>query len=469
MTKIEFGTSGWRAIIAEDFTFENVEIMAQSISNYIIDEKMENMGIVIGYDNRFLSPEFANACARVFSANRIKVYLSDEAIPTPAVSFYINKYKSAGSVNITASHNPGLYNGIKYNLPNGGPADKDTIKAIMKHVVEIDQTKRINRVYNDELIEKFNPKKEYINELLKFIDIEVIKNSNLRIVSNPLFGAGIGYLEDILTDLDCDVVVVNEYRDAYFGGIMPDVSKRNMEDMIPIMKECNADLGIATDGDADRFGIIDKDGNFISPNEVLYLLMHYLITTRGWKTCVGRSVATTYMLDRLGEKFGIEVIETPVGFKYFVDLFLEKEAFLCGEESGGLSIKGHVPEKDGILACLLVVEMVAKLGKTPTEIIEDLKAEFGYLYNDRRDIHCTQKQKEDILGKLNSLSPKTIADKQVIKVISIDGLKFVMEDGSWVLVRASGTEPLFRIYGEGNSKGQLEEILDQVCSLLGLK
>lgn len=469
MTEIKFGTDGWRGQIAKDFTFENVEVVTQAIADYVKDNNLSSRGVVIGFDNRFLSPEFGQACAKVLTGNNIKVFMTKEATPTPVTAFSVVKYNAAGAVMLTASHNPANHHGIKFIPEYGGPANKEITDKIVENVKRVQKEGSVKYTESEDLIEYIEPKEEYIKSILKLIDTDAIKKSNLKVVVNPMFGAGIGYTDTILKDLGCDVTTINNYRDTLFGGRLPDPNVKHMQDLIDVMKRTNADLGLATDGDADRLGIIDSDGNFISPNQILYLLMHYLIHTRGWKTCVARTVATTYMLDRIGEKYGVEVIETPVGFKYIAEGFMYKDAFLGGEESGGVSIKGHVPEKDGILGCLLMAEMVAKLGKTPTKIMEDLKQEIGYLYSGRLDIHCSQKEKERILEFLKTYKPHSIADNKVAKRIDIDGVKLVMEDGSWVLVRASGTEALFRIYAEGNTDDQVKAIHKEVCSSLKLQ
>lgn len=468
MADIKFGTDGWRGHIADDFTFANVEIVAQAIANYVKEKGLEERGIVIGYDNRFLSPELGQLCANVMTGNGIKVLMTDRATPTPVVAFSVVHYKAGGAIMLTASHNPATHQGIKFIPEYGGPANKGITDRIVEFVAKIQQNHDIKISENISLTEHIDPEEAYISSILKLIDTEVIKNANLKIAINPMFGAGIGYTDKILKNLGCQVETINNYRDALFGGKLPDPNIKYMGDLIEKMKVMDADLGLATDGDADRFGVIDKEGNFISPNQVLYLLMNYLIHTRGWKTCVTRTVATTYMLDRIGQKYGIEVIETPVGFKYIAEGFMYKDAFLGGEESGGLSIKGHVPEKDGILACLLITEMIAKLGKSPTKIMEDLKQEVGYLYSGRLDIHCSEQEKERILEQLKTFNPESIAGNKVIKRNAIDGVKLVMEDGSWVLIRPSGTEALFRVYAEGNTEKQVKDIHDEVTKTLGM-
>jgi len=462
MNNISFGTDGWRGIMADDFTFSNVKIVAQAIANYVNENKLGDRGIVIGYDNRFLSPEFAKICSNILTANRIKVMLTDKATPTPVVAFAVINNKAGGAIMITASHNPPAHNGIKFIPEYGGPAHKGITDKILEHVKNVIETGEINERGSEEWVRLCEPKEDYIKAVHQLIDGEIIKKANLKIICNPMFGAGIGYTSEILESLGCKVKAINNYRDPLFGGSMPEPTMANMKDLIACMNEEKADLGLATDGDADRFGVIDSKGNYISPNQVIYLLQYYLMKTRGWKGTVARTVATTYMVDRLAEKFGMEVIETPVGFKYIADALINKDAFLGGEESGGLSIKGHVPEKDGVLACLLIAEMVAKFGKTPTEIMEDLKAEVGYLYNKRLDVKCSSHAKEKVLNYLKTYKPETIGEKKIVNIISIDGQKFVMEDGSWVLIRASGTESLFRIYAEGNSMEQIELIHAQV-------
>lgn len=458
MGDIKFGTDGWRGIMADDFTFKNVKIVAQAIADYIKEQKTEEKGVVIGFDNRFLSPEFAKVCESILTANEIKVYMTEKATPTPVIAFEVVNLKAAGAIMITASHNPSTHNGIKFIPEYGGPAHKGITDKIVENVKKVLETGKINDRGNEELVRLSEPKENYIKSILKLIDPDVIRSAKLNIVYNPMFGAGIGYTAEILESLGCQVKVINNYRDPLFGGSMPEPNMANLGDLIENMKMENADLGLATDGDADRFGVIDKTGNYISPNQVIYLLADYLFKTRGWKGAVARTVATTYMVDRLAEKYGLEVIETPVGFKYIADAMMNKDAFIGGEESGGLSIRGHVPEKDGILACLLIAEMTARYGKSPTEIMEDLKKDVGYLYSSRLDIRCSVHAKERVLKELLDYKPESIVGKKVEKVTSIDGVKFIMEDGSWVLVRASGTEALFRIYAEGNTMEQVNQI-----------
>ena len=462
MSNIFFGTDGWRGVMADDFTFSNVKIVAQAIANYVNENNLGDRGIVIGYDNRFLSPEFAKVCSNILTANKIKVHLTDEATPTPVVAFAVVKYKAGGAIMITASHNPPAHNGIKFIPEYGGPAHKGITDKILEHVKNVIETGKIDERGSEEWVRLCEPKEDYINAIHQLIDGEVIRKANLNIICNPMFGAGIGYTSKILESLGCKVKAINNHRDPLFGGSMPEPTMSNMKDLIAAMNEEKADLGLATDGDADRFGVIDSKGNYISPNQVIYLLQYYLMKTRDWKGTVARTVATTFMVDRLAEKFGMEVIETPVGFKYIADAMINKGAFLGGEESGGLSIKGHVPEKDGVLACLLIAEMVARFGKTPTEIMEDLKNEVGYLYSKRLDVKCSARAKEKVLNYLATYRPENVAGKKIVNVISIDGQKFVMEDGSWVLIRASGTEALFRIYAEGNSMEQIDQIHAQV-------
>ncbi|MGE5329779.1 MAG: phosphoglucomutase/phosphomannomutase family protein [Deltaproteobacteria bacterium] len=462
MNNISFGTDGWRGIMADDFTFPNVKIVAQAIANYVNENHLGDRGIVIGYDNRFLSPEFAKVCSNILTANRIKVMLTDQATPTPVVAFAVVNYKAGGAIMITASHNPPIHNGIKFIPEYGGPAHKGITDKILEHVKIVIDSGKINERGSEEWVRLCEPKEDYIKAVTQLVNGEVIKKANLTVICNPMFGAGIGYASEILQSFGCKVKAINNYRDPLFGGSMPEPTMANMKDLITAMNQEKADLGLATDGDADRFGVIDSKGNYISPNQVIYLLQYYLMKTRGWTGTVARTVATTYMVDRLAEKFGMQVIETPVGFKYIADALINKDAFLGGEESGGLSIKGHVPEKDGILACLLIAEMVARLGKTPTEIMEDLKNEIGYLYSKRLDVKCSSHAKEKVLSYLSRYKPETIGGKKIVNTISIDGQKFVMEDGSWVLIRASGTESLFRIYAEGNSMEQIDQIHAQI-------
>jgi alpha-D-glucose phosphate-specific phosphoglucomutase len=467
MRKISFGTDGWRGVIADDFTFENVKIVAQAISEYVL-ENYENPTIIVGYDYRFHSENFAKVCAEVLSSNAIHVLLSKKPIPTPALAHAVVKKGVSGAIMITASHNPYYYNGIKFIPHYGGPANTQITDKIVKNVERI-QKEGLGSLNPDEkLIEYFDHKEEYINDVLNLIDKKAFEGKTLKVLVNPMYGCGIGYVDEALKRLGCEVKVINNWRDPLFGGHLPEPNLENMKDLLEVINSEKFDLGLATDGDADRFGVVNPDGTYISANEVIFMLADYLIKTRGKASSIARTVATTSMLDKIAQKHNMRCIETPVGFKYIAECLMKEDSLIGGEESGGLSIKGHVPEKDGILADLLVAEAVAKLQKSPKEILKSIESEYGKLYNKRIDVRTTSQKKEEALERIKNFGKSEVAGLRCVEYRTRDGLKVILEDMSWFLVRPSGTEDLIRIYGESPDGQKLEEILLDVKSYLGL-
>ncbi|QGU00443.1 Phosphoglucosamine mutase [Candidatus Syntrophocurvum alkaliphilum] len=476
MSIIKFGTDGWRAIIAKDFTFENVKIVAQGIASYANSKNLGKKGIVIGYDNRFMSEDFAAQCAKVLVGNGIKVFLLKKTAPTPVTAFAIRVNEAGGAIMLTASHNPPNYNGIKFIPEYAGPALPDETDAIEEEVNRVIEGARVYELELEEarkleLLEDIDVDKEYIAHLMKIIDVESFKENDLKVVADPMFGAGVGYLDKILLELGCEVRTINNYRDALFGGSMPEPTVHILSDLKRSVGTYSADLGLALDGDADRFGIIDKEGNFVTPNRFSYLLLNHILKTRSFRGPVSRSIATSHMLDRVAKRNGLSVIETPVGFKYIGEAMRDRACILGVEESGGLSIFGHIPEKDGILACLLAAEMLAKTGKTFDELSEEFYEEYGSVVSERLDIAVRPKEKDEILANMKAYHPKSIAGVKVDTYSDKEGNKIVLDDGSWVLIRPSGTEPLFRIYVEAvesNGENKLKEIQQEVLEALGL-
>jgi alpha-D-glucose phosphate-specific phosphoglucomutase len=473
MAPIKFGTDGWRAIIARDFTFANCRAVTQGIASYINYHSLGKKGIVIGYDNRFMSEDFARECARVLVGNGIKVFLLRKATPTPVTAFTVREKDTSGAIMITASHNSHYYSGVKFIPEYAGPALPDVTDAIEEEVNRVINEGKIYELNLSEaaqlgLFEECEIEHEYTNHLLKVIKCEYFDQKPLKVVINPMFGAGIGYLDHILSDLGCEVRTINNYRDTLFGGVLPEPTDNNLSDLKRVVLAYEADLGLALDGDADRFGIIDSNGEFINANQFMSILLNHLLKTRSFRGPVCRSLATTHMLDRIARKNGLNVIETPVGFKYIGQALRENACMLGGEESGGLSIFGHIPEKDGILACLLAAEMVAYSGQTISELSSELMEEYGQVYSRRTDIEVGWDEKEMIHDKMANYSPKSIAGLKVDSLSRVEGTKIVLEDGSWVLVRPSGTEPLFRLYVEASDKGMMEAIQEEVGLNLGL-
>lgn len=473
MSIIKFGTDGWRAVIAREFTFANCRLVSQGIAAYVNGRGLAKKGIVIGYDNRFMSPDFARECAQVLLGNGIKVYLMTKPAPTPVTAFAIQVKQAGGAVMITASHNPPEYNGIKFIPEYAGPALPDVTDAIEKEIRHVAETGKIYELCLEEaaefkLFEELEADKEYIAQLLKNTPGDAFKNHPLKVVVDPMYGAGIGYLDKVLAQLGCEVRCINNYRDVLFGGSLPEPTDENLPDLKRAVVTYGADLGLALDGDADRFGIIDDQGEFVNANRFMSLLLEHLLSTRSFRGPVARSVATTHMLDRIARKNGLSAIETPVGFKYVGECLREKGCMMGGEESGGLSILGHVPEKDGILACLLAAEMLASSGKTFAELTRDLTDKYGSMRSQRLDVKVGDLQKQGVLDHLAGYSPRSLAGLKVESVSHLEGTKILLEDGSWVLIRASGTEPLFRIYVETGEEDRLAQIQNQVLQALGL-
>ncbi|NLO20707.1 MAG: phosphoglucomutase/phosphomannomutase family protein [Syntrophomonadaceae bacterium] len=474
MSKIKFGTDGWRAIIARDFTFSNCRVTAQGIAAYLNCTNLAKKGVIIGYDNRFMSKEFAEECARVLVGNGIKTFMLNKVSPTPVTAYAVHLKGAGGGLMITASHNPAEYNGIKYIPYYAGPALPEVTDAIEK---EINRVKETGKIYELDLAEamelslyqRIEADNEYFNHIRKLIEVGFLKKRKIKVVSNPMYGAGVGYLDQILTELGCEVRTINNHRDVLFGGSMPEPISKLLGDLKRAVVSYNADIGLALDGDADRFGIIDSGGNFISANHIMPLLLEHLLSTRKWRGPVCRSVGTTHMLDKVARSYGLSVIETPVGFKYISEALREKGCIMGCEESGGMSIFGHIPEKDGILGCLLAVEMLAYTGKSLVELAEEFKHKYGQSSNQRMDIKVDSSDQPEILENIEAFNPKTIAGAKVDSILETDGRKIVLEDDSWILIRYSGTEPVFRIYVEAENEGRMMQLQEEVLVSLGIK
>ncbi|MDD5505029.1 MAG: phosphoglucomutase/phosphomannomutase family protein [Candidatus Omnitrophica bacterium] len=472
MANIKFGTSGWRAIISEDFTFENVDFVVQAVADYIKKSgAYDKTGkrVVVGYDTRFLSKEFARQAAAVFSANGIKVLLCDRDTPTPAIAYHIIEKKCCGGINFTASHNPAGYNGIKFSPSTGGPATPDITLIIEKNIKRLQKNKRpITCRPQERLIEEFDPREGYLDRIKSLVDIKAISRSGFKIACDCMYGTSRGYLDKVLGDCGIKTSVLHDYPNPGFGGKRPEPAEENIVDLIGLVRAGSFEIGLATDGDADRVGIVDSDGTYISPNEVIILLLHHFIANRNTKRkTVARTIPTTNMIDRIANRHGIKVIETPVGFKYFVKSILDNDCIIAGEESGGLSISGHVPEKDGILACLLAAEMRAVEKRPISSVLSSIYKEYGRLYYRRMDIGLTQSGKQMLLRRLSSKKITSFAGISITARDTKDGIKFSLKDGSWVLFRPSGTEPIVRIYVESVSTRSLTLLQKAVMGFTG--
>ncbi len=464
MSQIKFGTSGWRGILCEDFTLDNVRVVTQAIADYMRAEGLANKGVLIGYDARFMGADFARETARVLAGAGIKAYLCNRDTPTPVIAHELLRRGLAGAINFTASHNPYNYNGIKFSPAWGGPALPETTGDIEKRANEmlgelVFKDLSLDKAAAQGLFELVDPRPAYFATLRKLIDFDAIAASGMKLAVNPLYGSGRDYLDTLLEEAGVAIVKINQHLDPYFGGEPPEPAEAHIADFIELIKSDNSiALGVATDGDADRFGIVDADGSYIEPNYILALLFDYMIRRKGMRGNAARSVATSALIDAVAKYHGVEVLETPVGFKYIGEYISENKILIGGEESAGLSIRGHVPEKDGILACLLVAEMVAVEKRSLRELLNDLYSRVGEIYTRRINISLSPELEAALPGKLQN-PPEEIGGRKITEIIRIDGNKYLFDDGSWMLFRKSGTEPVVRLYGEAGTAESLTELI----------
>ena len=464
MTQIKFGTSGWRGIIADDFTFHNLRAVSQAIAEYVIRTKEGSDGIIVGYDCRFMGSVFAREAAAVLAVNGVRVLVSDKEVPTPTISWAVIRGKGGGAINITASHNPPHYNGVKYSSKWGGPALPEATEWIAGRANEIVGTGSVRSMSEEKARSKglwveVDLADDYLAALDKKIDFSVIERCGKSVAYDPLFSTGRGYLDRVLIEHGIKVTMIHDNEDALFGGGAPDPSESRLKELSQIVRKSDdIIIGLATDGDADRFGILDADGAFIEPNYIIALLLDYLISKKGYRGGAARSVATTHMIDAVARHHGVESFETPVGFKYIGEFIAADKIAAGGEESAGFSISGHVPEKDGIIACLLALEMVCRENKTIKELLDELYRKVGTYRTRRENLRLTEELSDGFASKVLS-SPRAFAGIPVTETVTIDGTKYVLEDGSWLLFRKSGTEPVVRIYGESSTDEKLERLM----------
>jgi alpha-D-glucose phosphate-specific phosphoglucomutase len=448
--KIKFGTSGWRAIVAEEFTMANIRRAVAGIAKYVQTLPGDKKRVLVGRDPRFMGEMFVAEGARILLQHGVTPIVIPDAAPTPAISYAVTTLKTQGSINFTASHNPPEYNGIKYSTPDGAPALPEATEKVESFIDSLSDAD-VKPGSSTERYEQVDVKDAYLKRLAELVDLQAIKKSGIKVVFDPFWGASRGYSDELLRSVGVDVATVHDTRDVLFGGHAPEPDDHLLEACKVKMRETGARIGIAADGDADRFGIVDADGTFIQPNYIIALLFDYLVETRGWKNGVAKSVATTNLINAVAEKRGIPLYETPVGFKFIGELILKDEIVIGGEESAGLTIRGHVPEKDGIIAGLLVAEMVARRGKTLQEQLQTLFAEVGSFYPVRENFRLTPEVKAKFTEKIKK-DPTELAGRKVASVVRTDGLKLIFDDGSWVCYRLSGTEPVVRAYTEARSE-----------------
>jgi alpha-D-glucose phosphate-specific phosphoglucomutase len=454
---IKFGTSGWRAIVADEFTVANIRLAVAGIAAYVKTQPAPHR-VLVGRDPRFLGENFVDIAARVLAGAGVTPIVIPDAAPTPAIAYAVRELKASGAINFTASHNPPEYNGIKFSTHDGAPSLPEVTKQIEAAIAKLgDGSGIVNGSAPAGGFETADVKPTFLKRLTELVDLKAIAKSGIKVVYDPFWGAGRGYSSDILRDAGVNVETVHDFRDVLFGGHAPEPDDHLLGDCKAKMQEIGAAIGVATDGDADRFGIVDGDGTFIQPNYIIALLFDYLVETRGWRNGVAKSVATTNLINALAEHHKVPLYETPVGFKYIGELINGDKIAIGGEESAGLTIRGHVPEKDGVIAGLLVAEMVATRGKSLGAQLKELFAKVGSFYPVRENFRLTPEVKAAFTEKMKA-DPTELGGRKVAQVVRTDGLKVILEDGSWVCYRLSGTEPVVRAYSEARSEHDMEAL-----------
>ncbi len=458
---ISFGTGGWRAIIGDEFTKANIKLLAKAMCRKM---KAEGVApeIVMGYDRRFLAKEAMQWAAEVFAAEGITAYLINKSSPTPLIMFYTMKHELSYGMMITASHNPAIYNGIKVFTKGGRDADETQTKDIERYIREIEGEPVESMDYAEAvkagLIEEIYPLNEYLDNIIDAVDMGAIRRARLKIAIDPMYGVSETSLKTILLTARCDVQMINERHDTLFGGKLPSPSASTLRRLQSFVIDQNCDIGLATDGDADRIGVIDDTGRFLHPNDILVLLYYYLVKYKGWSGPVVRNLATTHMLDKVAESFGQKCYEVPVGFKHISAKMTEVDAIIGGESSGGLTVKGHINGKDGVYAAALLVEMIAVTGKRLSEIYKMIEEECGAIYMEERDYKFSQEKKVEMHKILMEEKKVPELPFEVDHISYMDGCKIYFKNGGWVVARFSGTEPLLRIFCEMPRKEDAEKV-----------
>ena len=486
MPKIQFGTDGWRAIIADDFTYDNVALCAQGVANFLKQEHLAERGLVVGYDTRFASKEFGGRVAEVMAGNGISTFLADRAAPTPVLSYGILHRKAAGAAIITASHNPALWNGFKFKPDYAGSATPEITSRLEREIESAAEegvaSLPLATARSEGLVQGFDPMPPYLEHVARLVDLEAISWAGLHVVVDAMYGAGAGYLPALLTNstdrraaepsgrgnTTSVLEVHGEHNPAFPGLERPEPIASNLGYLSRLVVERGADVGIGLDGDADRVGIVDEKGVFITPLQTFALLALYLLEVKGERGALVKSLTSTSMVYRLGEIYGVPVYESPVGFKYICPIMLRENALMGGEESGGFGFRGHIPERDGILSGLVVLEYMARTGKRPSELIDHLYDVVGPHYYERRDVSFPPEARDRLRSGLEGSEPSEVAGMPVLSTDTIDGRRFVFPSNAWLLVRFSGTEPLLRIYAEAESPATVEMLLDGAEALLEL-
>lgn len=473
---IHFGTDGWRAVISDTFTFSNLRQVTQAIADAVASDHWINgccpeippdpHKMVVGFDTRFLSDRFAAEVSRVLAANGFTVYLAQADAPTPAISYAVENLHAIGGVMITASHNAPRYNGVKLKASYGGSALPEQCRRVEVYLTENESQARGPNLMDydiarkEGLIQRFNPILAYNEQLRRLIDFDIIAENPQRLIVDSMYGSGRGIIKGILQGTGCEVHEIRGEMNPGFGGVHPEPISRYLGALAGAISMGAGSFGLATDGDADRIGAMDERGNFVDPHKIMSLALRYLHNKRGWKGSVVRTVSTTRMIDRLASKYGLTCYETPVGFNYIADYIMKEDILIGGEESGGISFKGHIPEGDGVLMGLLLLEIIAESKTTLYELVEDLLNEVGPAFYERTDIRLKHPVSKDAMVKrLTDQAPNSIGGQSVVQVLTTDGVKYILADDSWLLVRPSGTEAVLRVYSEGRTQDMVKELL----------
>ena len=473
---IHFGTDGWRAVISDSFTFHNLRMVTQAIADAINSDSWhegttlsgnpDTREMVVGFDTRFLSDRYATEVARVLAANGYTVHLAQSDAPTPAISFAVRHTGAVAGIMITASHNAPRYNGIKLKAAYGGSALSEQCRRVEVYLNDNEERARgPNLMDYDQarkmgLIRRFNPLTDYFEHLRALIDFNTIAENPQRLVIDSMYGSGRGVIKSILQGTGCEVQEIRGEMNPGFGGVHPEPIARYLGALAGAVSTHMGNFGLATDGDADRIGAMDERGNFIDPHRIMALALIHLVEKRNWRGPVVRTVSTTRMIDRLAKKYGLPVYETPVGFNHIADYMLKEDVLIGGEESGGISIHGHIPEGDGILMGLLLIEIIARSGSSLHDLVEDLLAQVGPAFYTRNDLRLVRPVATDQMKKhLLDSAPSAIAGEQVVEISTIDGVKYILADDSWLLIRPSGTEPVLRVYAEGRTPEMVKAMI----------
>jgi len=473
MNNIKFGTDGWRARIAEDYTFDNVRRAAQGFAQYLKDHDLAQKGVVIGYDQRFLSDLFAASAAEVMAGNGIHVWLTNHNTPTPVISYSVVEREAGGAINITASHNPPSDNGFKVRDPFGGAIAPDGLKEIEAAIPPIEDVKRV-KIADAEaqgLVTRWDPDAAYIKHLGELVDLDKLRNAGLKILVEPMWGNGAGWFPRLLGGGNNTIIEIHAERNPIFPEMKrPEPIEPNIDVALKRTVEVGADVLLIMDGDADRMGIGDENGVYIDQLRAYGLLAYYLLEIRGMRGPIVKTISTTKMLNRLGEMYGVDVYETGVGFKYIAPKVLETNALIGGEESGGYAFRGNVPERDGILGNLYFLDFMVQTGKTPSQLLADLFKKMGKSYYYKRiDTRFPAEKRPAAKARLDNEKPTTIAGQPVTDIVTIDGYQYILGDKGWMLIRFSGTEPIIRVYCEVTDPDIVDAVLDAGLELAGLK